>query len=338
MGPSCSKSDTRVLRLAERPETRAALPPHHSSAVLGSWCLPDDKFVICGADGQVILYDVINVKVRQVGKHSASVSCVTAAQSSGGSSLVYSCSRDLTIKQWDLAGSANSPTCVFRGHELNVTAIAASDHGEIVCSGSRDCSVRTWDATTGSETSSVHVSRNVVTCMCWLPGTFAFAQGSEDLRLRVWDVRTMRTDAAQVFGEYTFFPLAVNVSTNGNLIATASKGFNGEGGEIRVWDRRKPGTKALGEMRGHRQDATGVVFLDHDKTLISASKDTRIKVWDLVTFDLYKEVETDSAEMYTGLSAPVAPAGIWAVGTSFQGSVLCFDANLRLIARAENGD
>ena len=294
-------------------------------------CLCDDRVVTCDSDGLVIMYDVANTSSRRLGKHNSTVNRVAGARSSNVG-LIYSCSRDLTIAQWslDVEAELDSPVSVFRGHELNVTAVAVSDDGRIVSSGSRDCSVRMWDATTGAERGSVRIPRNVVTCTCWLPGTPVFAQGSEDLRLRLWDTRNLRKEAVQVFGTYTFFPLATNVSGDGHLIATTSKGFNRQGCEVRVWDRRKPGA-ALCQMHGHQQDATGIIFLDEQNKVVSASKDSSIKVWDLNTFKLDRTIHVDGCGMYTSLSA-VSSANVRVAGTSFQGGIFCFDGSLEVLA------
>ena len=96
---------------------------------------------------------------------------------------------------------------VLSGHELTVSAIALNEENAQLCSGSRDSSIRLWDLNTGTAVSRQHVSRNVVTCMAWVPGEPLVWQGSEDLRLRLWDVRALRQPSATLEG-YTYFPLA----------------------------------------------------------------------------------------------------------------------------------
>ena len=333
MGLACSKRAYETS--SSIPEAKYNfLPQIHTGALLDSWCLGEDRIITCGSDGLVVEYNASSMSARRLGRHYSSVNRIAGARSSSHA-VIYSCSRDLTVAQWSLECEAqlDHPMNVFRGHELNVTAVAVSDDGETVCSGSRDCSLRMWDANTALETGLVRIPRNVVTCACWLPGTRAFAQGSEDLRLRVWDTRHLCKSAVQVFGEYTFFPLATNASNNGNLLATASKGFNNQGGEVRVWDRRRPGKQALCEMFGHQQDVTGVIFLDEQQKVVSASKDSNIKVWDLNTFKLDRNIQAADGDMYTSLSmAPAVNVNTMIAGTSFQGGLYCFDNSMGLLA------
>ena len=191
--------------------------------------------------------------------------------------------------------------------------------------------MKTWDAATGENAAAVRVPRNVVTCMCWRPTTQTFAQGSEDLRLRVWDARDLRQAAAQTFAGYEFFPLAV--ASAGPHLITASKGFGGEGGEVMLWDARRPGSEPLAVLRGHAQDATGVAFLRGGAGAASASKDGRVKLWDLEAGTLSRDVDVGGeSPMYTSVCAAPGAATVAAVATTFQGDVFCFDREFRVAA------
>ena len=106
-------------------------------------------------------------------------------------------------------------------------------------------------------------------------------QVSEDLTLRIWDSRTM-IKPAQVFQpKYVYFALAVDVSEDGNTILTSSKGFNSEGCEGRLWDRRKG--SMIHRLDGHSQAATACAFLRHGQFAVTGSKDRSIRVWDTVS-------------------------------------------------------
>ena len=323
MGPACSKPPGDIATAAGV----AQLPKIHGGAVLDAWCGGDNCVVTAGADGRVVLYDVAAGTAKTLGVHAAAANGVAAARDRAGA--VYTCSRDLSVRRWPLA---RGPTQVIEAaHELAVTAVAVADDGATVASGSRDYRVKTWDAATGENAAAVRVPRNVVTCMCWRPTTQTFAQGSEDLRLRVWDARDLRQAAAQTFAGYEFFPLAV--ASAGPHLITASKGFGGEGGEVTLWDARRPGSEPLAVLRGHAQDATGVAFLRGGAGAASASKDGRVKLWDLEAGTLSRDVDVGGeSPMYTSVCAAPGAATVAAVATTFQGDVFCFDREFRVAA------
>ena len=61
----------------------------------------------------------------------------------------------------------------------------------LLVSGARDTSVRLWDTNSGAQVAMNNTPRNLVTALRWVPGeASSVLQASEDLRLRVWDVRS----------------------------------------------------------------------------------------------------------------------------------------------------
>jgi len=176
----------------------------------------------------------------------------------------------------------------LRGHELSVMAVAVAEDGQQALSGSRDCSLRHWDLATGATKGRCHLEQNVVTCLKWVPGeTSLVAQGSEDLRLRLWDVRTLSRPAAVLENEYVYFPLCCDCS--GPYVLTGSNGFNSVGCELRLWDRRT--LKQVHVLTGHDQAVTGCALLPDTALrpetggggrLLAASgcKDGEVRLWD----------------------------------------------------------
>ena len=78
------------------------------------------------------------------------------------------------------------------GHSLTVMAVGCDRDGLMVASGGRDYAVKLWDPNTCQCTSTSKISRNLVTCLkFWEDGSQKFCQGSEDLTMRVWDVRNI---------------------------------------------------------------------------------------------------------------------------------------------------
>ncbi len=199
------------------------------------------------------------------------------------SDVLYSCARDLTIRQW----RRGAPACVQTiqdGHDLNITAIALSPDERLLCSGSRDTAVCLWDTATGQRAFRKKTSRNLVTCLAWSGGSgggSVVVQGSEDLKLRLWDVRDRSLSPSQTLTGFVYFALCVDVSADGRYVCTGSKGFDGVGCEVRVWDRRQG--KCLHNMDGHRQSTVGCAFLGGGSGsgyVASVAKDQSIRVWD----------------------------------------------------------
>lgn len=106
-------------------------------------------------------------------------------------------------------------------------------------------------------------------------------QGAEDLFVRVWDTRSSpHQPPAQVISGYVYFPVSMDVHSDGHLLATGCKGFDSVGCTVKVWDLRNT-AQLVADYTGHSQDVVGCKFshLNPD-LLISASKDGSIRVWD----------------------------------------------------------
>ncbi|XP_016385407.1 WD repeat-containing protein 31-like [Sinocyclocheilus rhinocerous] len=84
---------------------------------------------------------------------------------------------------WDL-GRDTEPVQEFCGHELVVNGVAVSPDGSKLCTGSRDNSMRLWDIESGECLQKHTISRNLVTHVCWVPGSTSIVQTSEDKTIR----------------------------------------------------------------------------------------------------------------------------------------------------------
>ncbi|KAJ0406356.1 hypothetical protein P43SY_006964 [Pythium insidiosum] len=250
---------------------------------------------------------------------------------------IYSCSRDTTVAITRTSEGITEPLELC-GHSLNVSTIAVDDEESSLCSGGRDTQTILWDLSTRQIKAKNTTAQNVITCSKWVPRERVIAQGSEDLSVKLWDERTGLRTPAQVLRGYIYFPLCLDVTEDGLYLLTSSKGFNGVGAEVRVWDRRTG--RQLLQFDGHQQDATACCFLPpHDSgaestidlapaipTPVSASKDGTIKVWDVTSPPSVICEERDAtAEMYTSIAS--LGGGVVLV-SSFTGSIKALRFNL----------
>ncbi|CAM9344758.1 unnamed protein product, partial [Chrysoparadoxa australica] len=271
-----------------------SLQDHKQGAVLGIASAPGGMLLTCGEDSSLALYCTSDPSEppKQLRGHSKAVNRVVVGRKT---LMAYSCSRDTTCCQWKLPEtfgsglSVQAPTQVYRGHSLTSSAVALSTDESHLCSGSRDTTVIVRDVGTGTLVAQAKTPRNLVTCLKYIPGEEVIAQGGEDLKLRLWDMRQEMGKPCQVIDNFTYFPLCVDTHADGIHLLTSSKGFNGVGCEGRLWDRR---TGALVvEYKGHEQDATGCCFLpsgfaNQKPSVVSVSKDSTVKVWDQATAEL----------------------------------------------------
>lgn len=161
----------------------------------------------------------------------------------------------------------------YTGHTMSVTCVAPK--GSKLASGSRDQTTRLWDLETGKQVGMRKIDRNVVTWVGWRDEN-TMVQASEDLTLRIWDVRT------KPFKPQAEVRVGTNFATNADLLvkdekillATGHRGFNNEGAEVKLWDLTdfSAATQPVWTYTKHTFTPEAVRFLSPD-LLLSASKD-----------------------------------------------------------------
>jgi WD40 repeat protein len=316
-----------------------AITAAHSGLIADVESAGPDSFFTCSEDKTIALtnWKTGTVETRWTG-HTR---CVNRMAYGPKTQTLFSCSRDLSIRTWK-SGEAEQ-LHEATGHTLNVAALALSDDESSLASGARDAVVKLWDASTMQEKFSAKIHRNLVTCLKWVHGEETlFAQGSEDLRLRVWDHR-IGMKPAQTLEGYVYFPLCVDVSADGNYLLTGSKGFESVGCEGRLWDRRTG--QMVHHFTGHEQDATSCCFLprrEHSPNplVATASKDRTVRVWDSVTGAAVSQCVQNDCTMFTGLSpAPESSsADLYASGFSGNTFVYKIDAEGSINCVAKTDD
>lgn len=141
--------------------------------------------------------------------------------------------------------------------------------------------MKAWDVESGTCKATYSTPRNIVTTLQTSPtDANLLYQGSEDLFVRVWDVRSPSNQApAQVISGYVYFPVSMDIRSDGQMLATGTKGFDSVGCSVKVWDLRNV-SAPIADFAGHSQDVVGCKFSAEDPELIlSASKDGSIRAW-----------------------------------------------------------
>ncbi|KAK7933817.1 hypothetical protein WMY93_004713 [Mugilogobius chulae] len=222
-------SDQRVnvteVRREGVPERLKALPPMVTRRAEGteSWREVEKHRE---REGAVVVYDWTQGRMCQsLQGHTREVTKVVCYP---GTTWIFSASRDKTVYMWDL-NHGYEPIQEFCGHELVVNGIAVSPDGRKLCSGSRDNWMCLWDIESAKCEQRHNISRNLVTHVCWVPGSSSIAQTSEDKTIRIWDSRAWQV--TNTFPAKQYIQTHCDVSLNGNYLVSSSNGFGGQGCE-----------------------------------------------------------------------------------------------------------
>jgi WD40 repeat protein len=222
------------------------------------------------------------VQVQRWEGHRRGVNAAVYGPTTG---FAYTAGRDLTIRQWSRREATSTRS--FEGHDLNVAALALSPDERLLFSGARDTSVRLWDVGSGTQIAINKTPRNLVTALRWVPGeSSSVLQASEDLRLRLWDVRSggpqqsASLKATSTMLGHSNIPLCCDVSGDGLSFLTCHKGFDGMGCELRVWDRRQGATRQV--LRGHQQAVQSCAFIGNvtGQYGVSGGSDKTLRLWE----------------------------------------------------------
>ncbi|KIJ70192.1 hypothetical protein HYDPIDRAFT_78063 [Hydnomerulius pinastri MD-312] len=160
---------------------------------------------------------------------------------------------------WDMKKGQMLAMWHDTGHRAEVTCIERSPQENVFAVGYADGSVRLWDSTLGSVTTTFNGHKKAVTALAFDSQGTKLASGSQDTDLIIWDI-----------------------------VAEAG----------------------LYRLRGHRDQITGIRFLSppelpststgsSSQYLLSTSKDTLMKLWDLSTQHCVQTVVAHRSEVWT---------------------------------------
>ncbi|KXX81945.1 Nuclear distribution protein nudF-1 [Madurella mycetomatis] len=215
-----------------------------------------------------------------------------------GSTLLASCSSDMSIKLWDPSdGYKNIRT--LPGHDHIVSAVrfipsGASGAGNLLVSASKDNTLKMWDVTTGFCVKTIEGHTDWPRAVCpSSDGRYLLSTGS-DKSARLWDISGRDPECKlALFGHENFnlccafappasYPyLARLAGLEKAPPATNSAEFMATGSrdkQVRLWDGRGNCIKVLA---AHDNWVRGLVFHPGGKFLISVADDRTLRCWDL---------------------------------------------------------
>lgn len=203
---------------------------------------PDHKLLAtCTSKGLLHIYDYATGthKITLLG-HVKGVSDI--AFSPIDSSIIASCSDDLTIRIW----SITKGRCIriLKKHTFHVSALCFNSKGNLLVSGAADETVVIWDLTTGRSLKTLAAHSDPVSSVCLTPDDTIIVSASYDGLMRLFDLESGQCLKTLVYNSSSHgtatastndvvnFPISnVQITPNGKYILSTSLD-----GKIRLWD------------------------------------------------------------------------------------------------------
>jgi len=247
-------------------------------------CAAGGPLLVTTVDGRALALDRGAERPRTLaGTHpDARLHCLP-----GGNQFV-SAGVDGVVRLWDVRAGALRE---LGRHDDWVTSIASSPDGRLIATGSGDDTVRLFPVL-GGRPRLLRGHADTVRDLVFSPSGDWLASVSYDSTVRVWDVAT-----GEVAREYRETRLGTT-----RLALTAGGGHLVASGlyQARVWPVERLPVRTL---RGHAGVVTDLAWSTDGRLLASASRDQRVRTWDLAT----------------GATWTSGNLGSWTLGVEFMG-------------------
>jgi len=241
------------------------------SRICAALYTPDGKSIISGCSDRLI-----QLRNASTGDLEATLEghtmVINALAISEDGKILYSGSDDYTIREWDLDTKKLLRTLTGHTSFVNSLAIAPG----FIISGSSDNKVKCWSRNTGEclRTIEDHVSFVLaVACHTNPDGSFLFASGSRDNRIRLYDdgekcIRTLELE------RHKSAVKSLSFRKDGTLLASGHDNMM-----VMVWDVSSG--ECLRILQGNHNEVNAVAFSPDGSLLVTGSDEGTVCVWNV---------------------------------------------------------
>lgn len=252
---------------------------------------------------------------------------------------------DRAIKLWELASGKEIRTFAGpTGHQGLVLSVAFAPDGKTLASGGVDNAARLWDVS-GATPPKPLPHPNIVDAVAFSPDGSVLATACHDGLVRLFDpAKAAQVREIKAHASTPPSPVyAIAFSPDGKTLASASYDRS-----IKLWEvatgslirELKPGSDAmpvpvsagavigavtrteLPATVGHRDQVFCVAFTKDGQFLASGSSDRTVKVWDVSSGRVVREMANPNLKPVPGDSPPAHPGFVHAVRFSGDGKTL----------------
>lgn len=206
---------------------------------------------------------------KVVAMHTSYISSCSFTQSDH---QILTASGDSTCALWDVESSQLLQS--FHGHTCDVmdASLSPLETGNLFVSGGCDNTACVWDMRIAQCVQSFNTHESDINTVRWFPSGEAFASGSEDATIRLYDLRADKEIACYQKPSVLFGVNSVDFSVSGRLIYGAYNDYL-----VHMWDTIK-GTK-VGALFGHENRVSTLRMSPDGTAFCTGSWDSTLRIW-----------------------------------------------------------
>jgi len=199
---------------------------------------------------------------------------VTAVTFSPNGTLLASCSKDATIRLWNVEAEPGICVATLRGHSSDswVYGVGFAPNGKLLASSASDGTVRLWDVESRKCVAALKRDSSSATYVRFVPPSGKLLAFNDDSNVRIWDAAS-RSCVATLTG-HKKHAVSLDVSPDGRLLASGSDDTT-----VRIWNVESRHCVAM--LTGHTKSVVSLSFSPDGHWLASGSGDTTIRIWDV---------------------------------------------------------
>jgi ribosomal protein S4 len=247
----------------------------HEDEVLGVFVNEDNtKVATCSLDETIKIWSLPDGKLlHTLTGHLGQVNNISF---SGNDMWLASGSSDGTVRIWDV--ETGKQLRILKGHTDQVIGVYFSqdDSATFVASTSFDKTVKLWDIRLGTEIKTLRGHTLPTNNVAYSYDGTAIASCSDDKTIKIWSTDLTTREPLMTLIGHNAPVLSVIYSFDSKILASCD-----QSGEIIIWSM--PSGKMMRKIKAHNELIQDISFAEDNKTLVSASLDKFVKLWDVTT-------------------------------------------------------
>jgi WD40 repeat protein/energy-coupling factor transporter ATP-binding protein EcfA2 len=235
--------------------------------------------------------------------------------------LIVSASSDYTLRLWKLDGTPVQTSEPMQ-HEDEVYTVNFSPNGEYIASASADKTIKLWKKD-GTYITTLKGHKQAVSSANFSPDSQTVISAGSDGTIRLWNIESVyprkiiQPTTIQGNNDTVWY---AEFSPNGQMIASAAN--NG----IEIWN--KDGTLITNlRGQGHTAAVRYVTFGRDNKTIISASEDRTIRIWNMQTDSKKWQTKLFTTQADKSFMVKFSPDYQFIASANPDGTINIFQAN-----------